>query len=188
MADKIDKLIRIEKQLERPFIRKKEMLVQNFGLRISADGIWYYRETPINRIALVKLFAQVLQKDNDGQYWLITPMERGLIEVDDVPFLAVEVTQVGGQESQDVSLVFKTNLDEEFVCGPDNPLRVEIKPDTQEPSPYVLVRDKLEAKITRSVFYQLVELSSERIIEGKRILGVWSKATFFPLGPIDMDS
>tara|TARA_B100001123_G_C15320422_1_gene1027694 strand:- start:563 stop:1129 length:567 start_codon:yes stop_codon:yes gene_type:complete len=188
LADKVNKLTRLVKQLERPYTRNTEMPIQNFELRIAADGIWYYRETPINRIALVQLFAKVLQKDSDGKYWLITPMERGLIEVDDAPFLAVDVNQVGGQEHQDISLVFRTNLDEEIVCGPENPLRVEIEPETQEPSPYILVRDKLEARITRSVFYQLVELSSERIIKGKRILGVWSEATFFPLGPIDMDS
>ena len=188
MSDKVSKLTELVEHLERPDLKDDSISIQNFQMRIAANGVWYYQGTPINRIALVKLFAKVLHKDDSGQYWLITPVERGLIEVDDTPFLAVELNKKTGYNFEHDVLRFRTNLDEEFDCGPKNPLRVEIDPVTHEPRPYVLVRDGLEARLTTSVFYQLVEMSGEYTIDGKKVLGVWSEATFFPLGPINMES
>jgi hypothetical protein len=163
--------------------------IKDFQMRIARDGIWYYQESPINRMRLVKLFASVLQKENDGTYWLITPVEKGLIDVDDAPFLAVEVERKHENElgAGDTCFVFRTNLDEFVVCSADNPLRVFIDPETEQPNPYILVRNGLEAKITRAVFYELVDLADEHVADGKRVLGIWSKGTFFQLGPIDSD-
>jgi|TARA_B100002019_G_scaffold292091_1_gene314186 hypothetical protein len=154
-------------------------------MKISMDGTWYYQGTPINRVALVKLFASVLSKDRNGIYWLVTPVERGTIEVEDAPFLAVEVNLEKDYGESIDTFVFRTNLDEIVVCGPDNPLRIQLDPSTGEPRPYILVRDGLEARLTRSVYYQLVDMAIENETEGQKVLGIWSKETFFPLGTID---
>ena len=116
-----------------------ENICGDFGIRIGRDGTWYYHGSPIGRKPLVKLFSTVLRKDDDGRYWLITPVEKGLIEVDDVPFVAVEMTAEGAGADQRVTL--RTNLDDCVVLGADHPLRVEEDPETGEPSPYVLVRN-----------------------------------------------
>jgi hypothetical protein len=136
---------------------------------------------------MVKLFSTVLRREEDGRYWLVTPVERGLIDVDDVPFMAVELTHFAGAtpEGEADVLRFRTNLDAEIDCGPDHPLRVVIDPKTEELSPYILVRDGLEARLTRSVFYELAELAREREVDGKRVYGVWSMGEFYPLGPVD---
>jgi hypothetical protein len=145
---------------------------------IKRDGTWWYHGSPIGRKPMVRLFSTVLRKDDDDRFYLVTPVEKCGIEVEDAPFLAVEVIVQGvGQEQ---TLTFRTNVDDEVLAGPDAPIRVEIHPETEEPAPYVLVRAKLEAKITRSVFYELVELGVE--FEGQ--LGVWSGGAFFPFGPM----
>ena len=148
-------------------------------MRIARDGTWFYRGSPIGRLPLVKLFASVLHREADGRYWLVTPAERGRIEVEDVPFLAVEVTVEG--EGRDEQLIFRTNLDEFVTAGPDNPLRVETAASGQ-PTPYILVRNGLEARLSRAVFYELVELGMEEPIGEKTQFGVWSTGVFFRLG------
>ena len=150
---------------------------ESYDIRIAVDGTWYYRGTPIERIGLVKLFAGVLKRDADGDYGLITPAERGRIAVDDAPFTAVELAVDGAAETQRLS--FRTNLDEWVTAGPEHPIRVDVKPGTDEPRPYIRVRDGLDALIVRSVFYDLVDRSAER---GGRI-GIWSLNQFFPLDP-----
>ncbi len=149
-------------------------------MRIARDGTWFYHGSPIGRKPLVKLFASVLSRDEDGAYWLITPAEKGRIEVEDAPFLAVEVDAVGNGRAQ--SLRVRTNLDDEVTIDADHPIRVSHHAGTGEPSPYVLVRDRLEALIARPVFYQLVELGVEEVIDGDRLYGVWSEGCFFQLG------
>ena len=148
-------------------------------MRISRDGTWFYRGSPIGRPALVKLFASVLRREPDGRYWLVTPAERARIEVEDVPFLAVALTIEG--EGRDQQLIFRTNLDDIVAAGPDNPLRVETGAKG-EPAPYIRVRERLEARITRPVFYDLVELGREERVEDTVQFGVWSGGTFFRLG------
>jgi uncharacterized protein len=154
-------------------------------MRIARDGTWFYRGSPIGRLPLVKLFASVLRREADGRYWLVTPAERGRIEVDDVPFLAVAVAVEG--EGRDQQLIFRTNLDEFVTAGPDNPLRVETAANG-EPAPYILVRDGLEARLARPVFYELVELGTEEPIEETTQFGVWSRGVFFRLGDPAPDS
>jgi hypothetical protein len=152
----------------------------DFDIRIGADGTWYYRNSPIGRLPLVKLFASVLRREADGGYWLVTPVERGLIVVDDAPFTAVEVDVDGRGEQQ--RLEFRTNLDERVTADADHPIRIETDRATGEPRPYVLVRDGLEARILRPVYYQLVELGEFRQTESGETFGVWSGGQFFTLG------
>jgi uncharacterized protein len=130
-------------------------------------------------LPLVKLFASVLRREADGRYWLVTPAERGHIEVEDAPFLAVALTVEG--EGRNQQLIFQTNLDEFVTAGADTPLRVETAADG-EPAPYILVRDGLEARLARPVFYDLVELGTEERVGDAIQFGVWSQGMFFRLG------
>ncbi len=160
-----------------------ENICGDFGIRIGRDGTWYYHGSPIGRKPLVKLFSTVLRKDDEGRYWLITPVEKGLIEVDDVPFIAVEMTAEGNGDNQQVTL--RTNLDDCVVVNGDHPLRVVEDPETGEPSPYVLIRDNLEARLARPVYYHLVEIGEEREIDGETVFGVQSAGQFFRLGSLE---
>jgi hypothetical protein len=148
-------------------------------MRIARDGTWFYRGSPISRQPLVKLFASVLRREPDGSYWLVTPAERGRIEVEDVPFLAVALTAEGEGHAQ--RLIFRTNLDEFVTAGPDHPLRVETAASGGL-VPYILVRDGLEARLARPVFYELVELGTEERLDAVAEFGVWSEGMFFRLG------
>jgi uncharacterized protein len=156
----------------------------DLDMRIARDGTWYYRGSPINRIPLVKLFASVLRREGDGSYWLVTPAERGRVVVEDAPFIAVAVEVQGA--GRDQGLIFRTNLDEIVTAGPEHPLRVETAADGT-PSPYILVRPGIEARLARPVFYELAELGHEERIGGEEQFGVWSGGTFFRLGEIEAD-
>ncbi len=151
----------------------------DLDIRIARDGTWHYRGSPITRLPLVKLFASVLHRDGDGSYWLVTPAERGRVEVEGVPFLAVALTIADSGQMQ--RLIFRTNLDEIVTAGPDHPLRVETAANG-EPAPYIRVRDGLEARLTRPVFYDLVDLGAEEPIADAVQFGVWSSGVFFRLG------
>ncbi len=151
----------------------------DFDLRIGQDGTWYYRGSPIGRQAVVKLFATVLHRRPDG-YWLITPAERGRIMVDDAPFVAVEAEAAGGGRDQVVA--FRTNLDHWVAAGPDHRLAVRSPPGGGEPRPYIEVRNGLEAKLARPVYYRLVDLAVEEPTADGPRLGIWSRGVFFPLG------
>jgi uncharacterized protein len=147
----------------------------DIGLRIRADGLWLYRDSPIGRAALVKLFAGVLRKDADGRHYLVTPVERIDVAVDDAPFLAVEMEVRGAGASQ--SLIFRTNVDDIVTAGPQHPLRFAVEPDSGGLKPYLLVRGRLEALVTRALVHDLVEIA----VEAGRDLGVWSGGAFFPM-------
>ena len=151
----------------------------DIDMRIARDGTWYYLGTPIGRKPMVKLFSTIIRRDDD-KYFLITPVEKVGITVDDAPFVAVSL-QVEGEGDGQV-LRFTTNVEDEVVAGAEHPLRVELDPQTQEPSPYLHVRSNLEALVHRNVFYQLVELAVQREIAGTLWLGVWSSGEFFPIG------
>lgn len=154
-----------------------------FDIRIGRDGTWYYKGSPIGRPALVKLFASVLRRDGSGDYWLVTPVERGRIEVDDAPFVAVELGIAGA--GRDQALCFRTNLDERVTADRAHPIRVAHDRATGAPSPYVLVRPGFEARILRAVYYQLVELGVEEDVAGDHLFGVWSRGAFFPVGRLE---
>ena len=150
-----------------------------FHIRIDRDGGWHYRGSPIDRLPMVRLFASVLRRAEDGSYWLVTPGEQGRIEVDDAPFTAVELRREG--EGRDQLLSFRTNLDDWVPLDPDHPLRTAAGPDGAAAVPYLLVRDRLEARVVRSVYYELAELA-EPDPAGGTALGVWSGGRFWPLG------
>lgn len=151
----------------------------NIDMRIARDGTWFYLGTPIGRKPMVKLFSTIIRRDGDD-YFLVTPVEKVGITVDDAPFVAVSVEVSGEGEGQ--VLRFVTNVEDEVEAGAEHPIRVETDPVTLEPAPYVHVRTNLEALIHRNVFYQLVELAVVREIDGRNWLGVWSGGQFFPIG------
>ena len=170
----------LENSLQADKGRPDPIICDDLDMRIARDGTWFYHGSPIGRKPLVKLFASVLSCDEEGAFWLTTPVEKGRVEVDDAPFLAVELSVVG--EGRDQTLAFRTTLDDTVTADDDHPLRVALDPATGEPSPYVLVRGRLEALISRSVFYELVERGVERVVAGETLFGVWSAGRFFPLG------
>jgi hypothetical protein len=155
---------------------------RDLGLRIASDGEWLYDGSPIRRMELVKLFASVLRRAEDGSYWLVTPVERGRIAVEDAPFVAIELTRDGQGTAQ--RLQVRTNLDAWVTIGPQHPIRLRrpagVAPDSG-PAPYVEVRDGLEARLARSIYYELVELAEERLVDSRSRIGVWSAGDFFAL-------
>jgi len=156
----------------------------HFDIHIDRNGSWFYRGTPINRASLVRLFSTVLERDTAGGYWLTTPVERGRITVEDAPFTAVDRSGEGPEQE----LIFRTNVGDFVTADAAHPLRIETDPASGAPSPYILVRNGLEARLLRPVFYALVELGREEWIGDSIQFGVWSKRTFFPLGPLTDDA
>jgi len=152
---------------------------------IRRDGTWLYRGSPIGRKELVCLFASVLKRESDGSYWLETPAERGRIEVEDVPFVAVELKWCGSGQGQRLS--FRTNVDQVVTADADHPIRVAHDLLTCRPTPYLLLRPgsdataPIEARISRPVYYELAALAEPGWIGCRRVLGVWSCRSFFTL-------
>jgi hypothetical protein len=145
----------------------------DIDIRIRKDGVWFHEGTPIGREALVRLFSTVLRKDEDGIY-LVTPVEKLRIQVEDAPFVATRVDRDGE------SLRFTTNVGDEVEAGPENPIRVEMDPRSGEPRPYLHVRRGLEALIARPVFYELVEMAEAR----DDAMAVSSNGEWFKVGPL----
>src|SRR5262245_53846748 len=143
----------------------------DLDMRIAPDGTWFYLKTPIGRPALVKLFASVLKREGD-KYFLVTPVEKCGITVDDAPFLAVELKLVDGPRGH--VLHFRTNVDDWVACGAGHALRFESEATTGGLKPYLHVRRNLWAKVTRALFYDLVALGEEREVDGRRMFGVAS--------------
>lgn len=148
----------------------------DLDIRIARDGTWFYLGTPFGRPELVKLFASILKKEGE-KYYLVTPVEKVGIRVDDAPFVAVDFDAEG--QGRDQILSFRTQVGDLAPAGPDHPIRVERDPETGEPSPYVLVRTNLEALIDRKSFYRLVDLGCHH--DGW--FGIWSGGQFFPIIP-----
>lgn len=160
---------------------------QTMPFRILRDGTWLYRGSPIDRKPMVCLFASVLKRDEAGEYWLETPVERGRIEVEDAPFVAVELDWSGC--GRDQCLSFRTNVDQCVTADADHPIRVAFDPLTLDPVPYLKVRagagrHPIEARIGRAVYYELVALAEPHIVRGIEMLGVWSAGHFFALGEL----
>ncbi len=154
---------------------------------IKRDGTWLYRNSPIGRKELVCLFSSVLKREADGAYWLETPAERGRIEVEDTPWVAVELDWAGVGRGQTLS--FRTNVDQVVTAGVDHPIRVRHDLLTCEPTPYITIRSNpgfppLEARIGRAVYYELVALAVPGMKDGRPCLGVWSEHRFFSLGDL----
>jgi hypothetical protein len=155
----------------------------DLGIRIDRNGRWFYHGSPIDRKEMVCLFASMLSRAEDGSYWLTSAEERGTITVDDVPFLAVEMfVHASGQ---DQVLSFRTNVDELVTVDGEHPIFFADCPQTGEVVPYVTVRPGLDARLTRSVYYELVALGYEERFEDEELYGVWSSQIFFPLGQLE---
>jgi hypothetical protein len=155
----------------------------DIGMAIKSDGSWIYQGSPINRPALVRLFSSVLRRDADGKHYLVTPTERVDVDVKDAPFIGAEM-EVSGV-GRDQQLVFRTNINDIVHCGTDHPLRFKLEVGSGGLKPYLLVRGRLEALVTRALYYDLVELalSVEERPKGvaEDCLGIWSGGQFFEL-------
>lgn len=164
-----------------PFCGDMDML-------IARDGSWIHEGKPIRRMALVKLFASVLKLEADGEYYLVTPVEKVRIQVEDCPFIAQDMDVCG--EGNHQSLVFTTNMGEKVEANAEHLLRIDVNAETAEPHPILHVRSGLHALINRAVFYRMVDLAEERRNEsGEVYLGIWSGGKFFPLhGAFDAES
>jgi uncharacterized protein len=148
----------------------------DLDIRIARDGTWFYLGTPIGRAPLVRLFSTILKLE-DGRYYLVTPVEKVGIRVDDAPFVAVDFTATGEGAAQ--VLTFLTNVGDSAIAGRDHPIRVLRDPETGEPAPYVMIRAGLEARIDRKSFYRMVDLGT---VQGDWF-GLWSSGQFFPMIP-----
>jgi len=151
----------------------------DIGMRIAADGTWFYQGSPIGRKPLVRLFSRVLRKDDDGKHYLVTPVEKIDVAVDDAPFLAVELEVKGSAKNQ--TLTFRTNVGDVVRCGPDHTLRFVVEERSGGMKPYLRVRGRLEALVTRAIYYDLVELASPEGEGADERLGLWSGGVFFPI-------
>ena len=153
----------------------------DIDMEIRADGTWFYLGTPIGRAPLVRLFSTVLRKDEDGGTYLVTPVEKVGIRVADAPFLAVEMNAWGEGEGQ--TLTFRTNVGDVVEAGPDHPLRFVVKGENSELKPYLLVRGRLEALVSRAMMYELVGLGETIGIDGVDMFAVRSGGVVFPIMP-----
>ncbi len=153
----------------------------DLDIQIKRDGTWFYMGTPIGRAPLVRLFSTVLRKDEDGKTYLVTPVEKIGITVEDAPFVAVEMNAVNAGTEQ--VLTFRTNVGDLVECGADNPLRFDIIGDTDQLKPYVLVRGRLEALLARPVMYELISYGEEIEVGGKTMFALRSKGDVFPIMP-----
>lgn len=154
----------------------------DLDMRIARDGTWFYLGTPIGRPALVRLFSTILKREGD-RYFLVTPVEKVGITVDDAPFVAVDFEQ--GGSGADPVLTFTTNVGDQVTAGPRNPIRVVRDPETGAPAPYVHVRAGLEALIDRKSFYRLVDIGTHETHQGQSWFGLRSGGVFFPIIPSD---
>jgi len=174
--------------------RPGQVICGDVDMRIDRNGVWHHRGSPIGRKELVRLFATVLYRDGDGDYWLVTPAEVARIEVEDAPLIAVELTASGSGTDQIITL--RTNVDTLVTVDDAHPIRVDIDSETHEPSPYLVMDGGIEAKLARAVYYELVSLGMEKKPSGRKksggknkdpkgCFGVWSADVFFPLGALD---
>jgi uncharacterized protein len=150
----------------------------DIGLEILRDGTWLYQKSPIGRKPLVALFARVLRKDEDGRTYLVTPAEKVDVQVADAPFLAVEMEVRAPGPTQ--TLIFRTNVDDVVTCDAAHPLRFETEPGSGGLKPFLRVRGRLDALVTRALYQDLVALAVDDTSGGDRI-GIWSGGCFFPL-------
>ena len=150
----------------------------DIDLKILRDGRWMYMGTEIKRPAMVRLFSTILRLDSDGEYYLVTPVEKVRIQVEDTPFLIVSMDKL--LKENKTSLIFYTSLQDEIILTKKNPISIEVN-DKNEPSPYILVRNNLRGLISRSVYYELIEYAQERTIEDKNFLTIESNNEIFKM-------
>jgi hypothetical protein len=149
----------------------------DLDMRIGGDGTWFYMGTPIGRPALVRLFSTILKRE-DGKHFLVTPVEKVGIRVDDAPFLAVEMLKEN--DARGPLLRFRTNVDDWVGCDSAHRLRFE-RADDGGLTPYLHIRADLWAKVTRALYYDLVDMGEERMVDARAMFGVSSAGEFFPM-------
>jgi hypothetical protein len=185
LSDKLDSLaqlaatLRGEKDKLPPVASWNPPDLGSIDIRIARDGRWYHEGDLLQREALVKLFATVLRREGDD-YYLVTPVEKWRITVDDAPFVTGLMERLG--EGAEQLLCFITNTGERVVADADHLIRVEHDAKGGEPSPYLMVCDGLEALISRSLFFDLANLGERAEVDGDQVIGIWSAGLFFPLG------
>ena len=167
-----------------PVERWNPVFCGDLDIRIASDGAWYYLGSPIGRSALVRLFASVLRKDDDGKTYLVTPVEKIGVVVEDAPFQAVEMAEDGAL-ADDGCLIFRTNLGDLVRLDQDHPMRFELEADTAGLKAYILVRGRLEARLTRALMYDLVTLAGEGTGVHAGQFGITSGGTFTPICSMD---
>jgi len=153
----------------------------DLDMEIKRDGTWFYEGTPIGRKPLVRLFSTILKKEGD-KYFLVTPVEKVGIRVEDAPFVAVDLEANGAGRAQ--TIAFTTGVGDTVVAGEGDAIRVE-RDANGEPSPYVHILAGLEALIDRKSFYRLVDLGEPNEVDGTEMFGVWSGGVFFPIIAMD---
>ena len=176
--DSAEKIIKKSKGLP-PVKTWNPPLSGDLDMRISRDGTWYYEGSPINRSALVRMFSRILRIDDDACFYLVTPVEKWRIQVESAPFIAIAVEKKECDKGQ--TLYFVTNVGESVVADIAHPIWVEVNPLTGEPSPFIHVRDGLDAMLSRSVFYQLADMAIEKNLNGQAVMGIESAGEFFAL-------
>ena len=154
----------------------------DLDMEIKADGTWFYRGTPISREPMVRLFSTILRKDTDGGTYLVTPVEKLRIRVEDAPFIAVEVSVT--QRGHEQVLTFRTNVGDIVEAGSDHPLRFDIADDNEQLKPYLRVRGQLEALFSRAVMYEVVDLGRSEMVDGVETFCVGSGGAIFPIMPM----
>ena len=163
--------------------RPGQIVCGPIDIRIDVSGTWFYLGSPIGRLEIVKLFSSVLKRDKKGGYWLITPAEMCQIQVEDAPFIAIEL--IFSNQGPNQIIQFRTNIDQIITLDRKHPLRIAINKKTQEPRPYIDLGNGMEARISRPTFYQLVELGSIVSVGQKNKYGVWSKKKFFKISYLE---
>ena len=156
------------------------------NMEIKRDGTWFHEGRPIRRPAMVQLFASILKREEDGRIYLVTPVEKVAIKIEDCPFVIVDMDVASAGDPGQQQITFLTNTDERFLLDGEHRLTITPDPETEEPHPVVHVRSGLDGLINRAVFYRLVDLAAEHLVEGQGRLGVWSAGTFFPFAETDV--
>lgn len=167
--------------------RRGPFFCGDIDMRIARDGTWFYQGTPIGRMPLVKLFSTVLHRDQDGDYWLETPVEKCRIQVEDAAYIVTAMRIEG--EGDDARIIFRTNVDAEVPLDADHPLVLRPRPESGDPAPYLAVGRGLEALLSRSVYYELVNIADLAISPetGEELLAVKSAGLTHYLGSPDIE-
>ena len=158
----------------------RQRVCGDIGMHIDRHGAWYHQGSPILRKELVKMFSTILRCDDAGNHWLITPAEIAPVRVDDVAHIIVDLKIEG--EGAEQTIRFETLVETVYTLSPDHALRVDVDPETAEPSPYLHLDHGLEARLHRAVFYDLVDLAVAETVDGAHVLGVWSAGAFHVIG------
>ena len=158
----------------------RQQVCGDIGMHIDRHGTWYHHGSPILRKELVKMFSKILRRDDAGNHWLITPVEIVPVRVEDVAHIIVDLKIEG--EGAEQTIRFETLVETVYTLSSDHALRIDVDPETAEPSPYIHLDHGLEARIHRTVFYDLVDLAVAETVDGAHVLGVWSAGVFHVIG------